>query len=185
MKTTSSSSITSFERCVALVLLHEGGFVQRPRDPGGATNFGITRETLAQARGAFASVDDVRRLSREEAASIYRRFYWNPIRADDLPVGLDLALFDFAVNSGISRSVKALQEVLGAAADGIVGPITLQRAWQADVSATIRELTRRRLGFLARLSTWGVFGRGWRKRVLSVEQEALRLASSSSTARND
>jgi lysozyme family protein len=185
MKTTSSSPKTSFERCVAQVLLHEGGFVQHPRDPGGATNFGITRETLAQARGAFASVDDVRRLSREEAASIYRRFYWNPIRANELPGGLDLALFDFAVNSGPSRAVRMLQEVLGAAADGVVGPITLQRARRADVPATIRDLTRRRLGFLARLSTWDVFGRGWRRRVLSVEQEALRLASSPSTARND
>lgn len=175
----------SFDSAVALVLQHEGGFVHHPRDPGGATNFGITRETLSRVRGRPASVDDVRRLTKEEAASIYRRLYWDAVRADELPPGLDLALFDLAVNSGPKRAVTMLQTVLAIEADGLIGPETLKAANRADPAATVRRLTRSRLGFLSRLATWPVFGRGWRRRVLAVEHEAIRLvASLSSSTRN-
>jgi lysozyme family protein len=180
-----STSPSRFDRAVDLVLQHEGGFVQHPRDPGGATKFGITRETLSRARGRRVSIDDVRRMTREEAASIYRWLYWDAVRADDLPPGIDLVTFDLAVHSGPSRAVKMLQSVLGVAVDGIVGPQTLQAAWEADPADTIRRLIRNRLGFLSRLAAWPTFGRGWRRRVLSVEQEALRLASlSPSSPRN-
>lgn len=177
---------SAFDRAVSLVLLHEGGFVNHPRDPGGATNFGITRETLSRARGRPASVEDVRRLTRAEAVSIYRRLYWEAVRADELAPGLAFALFDLAVNSGPARAVRMLQQVLGVAADGVLGPLTLASAQAANPAETIRRLTRARLGFLARLTSWPVFGRGWRRRVLSVEQEALRLTCSSfSSTRND
>lgn len=172
---------TSFESAVTLVLQHEGGFVNHPRDPGGATNFGITRDTLSHARGRPASVEDVRCLSRREAASIYRSLYWKTVRADELPLGLDLAVFDFAVNSGPKRAVSMLQDVLGVKADGLIGPVTIKAANRADPTGTVRCLTQARLGFLSRLTTWPVFGRGWRRRVLAVEQEALRFAASSST----
>ena len=175
-----ATSSSPFERALALVLLHEGGFVQHPRDPGGATRVGITRATLSRARGRPASVEDVRSLAEAEAAAIYRRFYWDAVRADELPQGLGLAVFDLAVNSGPARAVRMLQGVLGVEPDGLVGPLTLTAARWADPAETIRRLTRVRLGFLARLSTWPVFGRGWRRRVLAVEQEALRLAHSSS-----
>jgi lysozyme family protein len=154
--------------------------VHHPKDPGGATKFGITRETLSRARARLASVEDVRALTRAEAVTVYRGQYWDGVRADELPPGLDLAVFDLAVNSGPVRAVRMLQTVLGVAADGIVGPVTLSAAWQADPTETIRRLTRARLGFLGRLAAWPVFGRGWRRRVLAVEQGALRLASSSS-----
>jgi lysozyme family protein len=177
------SSSARFDNAIAHVLSYEGGFVQHRRDPGGATNFGITRETLSRARGTQASVEDVRCLTRAEAASIYRRFYWQAVRADDLPSGLDLAVFDLAVNSGPTRAVRMLQRVLRVAEDGLIGPQTLAAARSSAVPDTIRRLTRARLGFLSRLGTWPVFGRGWRKRVLAVEQEALRLASSSPSTR--
>ncbi|MCB5176269.1 glycoside hydrolase family 108 protein [Microvirga lenta] len=169
----------TFEACLACVLRHEGGFVHHPADPGGATKFGITRATLARSRGRPVSVEDVRGLSREEAGGIYRRLYWDVVRADDLPPGLDLALFDFAVNSGPARAVRTLQDVLGVAADGVAGPLTLQAAREADTADAVRRLTRARLAFLSRLAAWPVFGRGWRIRVLAVEREALRLAPSS------
>jgi lysozyme family protein len=171
---------TSFEPSLANVLLHEGGFVDHPADPGGATKYGITRATLARSRGRPVSVEDVRRLTPAEAGDIYRRLYWDLVRADGLPAGIDLAVFDFAVNSGPSRAVRMLQEILGIAPDGLVGPATLAAAGKADPSETIRRLTRARLAFLSRLASWPIFGRGWRRRVLSVEQEALRLARSSS-----
>lgn len=175
---------SSFDTAVALVLQHEGGFVNHPRDPGGATNFGITRETLSRVRGRTASVEDVRRLTSEEAASIYRSLYWRAVRADELPLGLDLAVFDLAVNSGPKRAATMLQNVLGVKADGLIGPVTIKAANRADPAETVRRLTRARLGFLFRLATWPVFGRGWRRRVLAVEHEALRLAASSSSTRN-
>jgi lysozyme family protein len=168
-----------FDFCLAVVLMHEGGFVQHPRDPGGATKFGITRETLARFRGCPVSVEDVRYLTKAEAGIIYRRLFWDPIQADDLPMGLDLVAFDFAVNSGPARAVRMLQGVLGVEADGVIGPITLAAAREMEPEDTIRRLMRARLGFLARLAAWPVFGRGWRRRVLAVEHEALRLVPSS------
>ncbi|MGO4388848.1 glycoside hydrolase family 108 protein [Microvirga sp. 2YAF29] len=178
------SRSSSFDFAVAFVLQHEGGFVNHPRDPGGATNFGITRETLSRVWGRQASVEEVRRLTSQEAASIYRSLYWRAVRADELPLGLDLAVFDLAVNSGPKRAVAMLQHVLGVAADGLIGPVTIRSANRADPAETVRCLTRARLGFLSRLATWPVFGRGWRRRVVAVEQEALRLAASFSSTRN-
>lgn len=171
---------SSFERAVSVVLQHEGGFVLHPSDPGGATNFGITRATLARARRHPVSVEDVRALTREEAVAIYRRLYWDALHAKDLPRGLDLAVFDLAVHSGPLRAVRMLQATLGVEADGIVGPVTLKAAGQADVPKAIARLTRMRLRFLRRLGAWPAFGRGWRRRVIDVEREALRLASLSS-----
>jgi lysozyme family protein len=171
------ASPSRFEQSAAHVLKHEGGFVQHSRDPGGATKFGITRETLSRVKNRPASIDDVRRLSRKEAMAIYRRLYWDVVRADELPPGLDLAVFDLAVNSGPARAAKMLQAALGVEADGIVGPVTLAAARAADAAQTVRRFTKARLGFLGRLAAWSVFGLGWRRRVLAVEQEALRLAS--------
>ncbi|PVE25559.1 hypothetical protein DC522_04325 [Microvirga sp. KLBC 81] len=162
-----------------LVLRHEGGFVQHPRDPGGATNFGITVQTLSRVRGYAASIDEVRHLTLEEAAAIYRHFYWDAVRADEVPRGLDLVLFDLAVNSGPDRAIMLLQKVLGVAVDGLIGPATIEAARNTDVIEVIRRLTHERLGFLSRLASWPVFGRGWRRRVLDVEREAILLASSS------
>jgi lysozyme family protein len=168
---------TRFEHAVSIVLRHEGGFVQHPSDPGGATKFGIARKTLSLARGRPASVEDVRALTEAEAIAIYRKLYWAAMRADELPPGLDLAVLDLAVHSGPKRAAAMLQTILGVAADGIVGPATLAAARQADILLAIRRLTLARLRFLRRLATWPVFGRGWRRRVLAVEREALASLS--------
>jgi lysozyme family protein len=170
-----------FEQCLDIVLAHEGGFVRNPFDPGGATNLGITHKTLSRARGNKASADEVWSLSKAEAGTIYRRFYWDAIRASEMPAGIALAVFDFAVNSGVPRAVCVLQSALEADVDGVVGAKTLDAISLADTSDLIRRLTRARLGFLARLATWPVFGRGWRRRVLSVEQDALRFAQASAS----
>jgi lysozyme family protein len=167
---------TSFPAALALVLAHEGGFADHPLDPGGPTKFGVTRETLARARGRAVTREEVRALGREEAGAIYRRLYWDAVRADQLPAGVDLALFDFAVNAGPIRASRTLQAVLGCAADGSVGPLTLAAARSAPAPETVRALTRARLDHLSSLRTWPVFGRGWRRRVLAVEAAALRRA---------
>jgi lysozyme family protein len=163
----------TFDRALALVLELEGGFVNHPRDPGGATNLGITRATLAKARGRPVTVADLKALTRAEAATIYRRLCWNAVRGDELPSGLDIAVFDYAVNSGPTRAARSLQAAVGAAEDGRVGAHTIAAALASDGSTAVKALTRERLRFLRSLSTWPVFGRGWTSRITRVEAAAL------------
>jgi lysozyme family protein len=138
---------------------------------------GITQATLAAWRGGPVSKAEVKALRREEAAAIYSARYWNAVRGDELPAGLDLALFDLAVNSGPSRAIRMLQGVLGVSVDGRIGPITLRAAHEADGVRLVRALCAARLDFLRRLSTFPVFGRGWTRRVVDIERNALALVS--------
>lgn len=166
----------SFRPALSCVLAQEGGYSDHPDDPGGATMMGITQATLATWRGAPVTKADVRALTRDEAAALYRARYWNAVRGDDLPAGLDLAVFDFAVNSGASRAVRALQRTLGVSVDGVVGPETLAAANARAPSESIRTLCAARLAFLERLSTFPVFARGWMRRIHAVESAAQKLA---------
>jgi len=163
----------NFDRALTLVLQSEGGYADDPRDPGGATNRGITRATLARWRGRPVSKAELRALGRAEAAAIYRALYWDALRGDDLPAGLDIALFDYGVNSGPARAARTLQAVLGVAVDGIVGPRTLAAARAAPPERLVRAICARRLGLLERLRHFAVFGRGWRARVARTEAAAL------------
>lgn len=180
---------TRFEICLDEVLKFEGGYADNPRDPGGATNMGITRKTLARWRAVSPwwalPKSDVQALEPAEAASIYKSGYWDRSNADRLPVGLDLALFDFAVNSGPDRAIKMLQKQLKVAADGQIGPITL-RAIQTAVAlkgatGLIDALCDKRLNFLAQLATFTVFGKGWTARVAAIRQAALAAAGTTSS----
>jgi lysozyme family protein len=166
----------TFTAALDFVLRHEGGYADNPRDPGGATNLGITRATLARWRGRAVAKAEVRALSRAEAGRIYRALYWNAISADALPAGLDLALFDFAVNSGPVRAVCMLQRLLGVATDSVIGPKTLAAIARSDLPALIRALCARRTGFLQRLPVFSLFGRGWQRRLDELQVRALRLA---------
>src|SRR6185437_12070982 len=115
----------NFTTCLTFTLQAEGGFVDNPADPGGATNMGITLATYrTYADAPTAGVLQIQDLSRSEASSIYRTLYWNPIRGDSLPAGVDLSVFDFGVNAGIFGSVRLLQRALGfsgSAVDGCIG----------------------------------------------------------------
>lgn len=170
-----------FSACLEVVLAHEGGYVDHPADPGGATNMGITRKTLAHWRGVSPwwnlPKSAVQELGAAEAARIYRASYWDRCRAGDMPTGLDLALFDYGVNSGPDRAIKALQKILGVLADGQVGPLTLaalaRRVSASGVSGLIEALCAQRLSFLAGLSTFAIFGRGWRQRVNDIRSAAF------------
>ena len=177
-----------FEACLAEVLRHEGGYVDHPADPGGATNMGITRKTLARWRSVSPWWDlpkaAVQGLARAEAAEIYRRGYWDACRAGDLPPGVDLAVFDYAVNSGPDRAIRMLQASLGVVVDGVVGPLTLGAAQRAEAGRTINALCDRRLGFLRALSTFPTFGRGWTARVAAIRAAALAAAPTSSSTSN-
>jgi lysozyme family protein len=161
---------------LALIFRHEGGYVDHPLDPGGATNRGITRATLARHRGRPVSKAEVLALSEAEAAAIYRASYWNAVRADNLPSGIDLVVFDAAVNSGPARALRWLQASLGLPATGLANAATLAAAHRADQRTVIEAFSRQRLSFLQRLSTWASFGRGWSARVAQTRKAALALA---------
>ncbi|MCK0209242.1 hypothetical protein MWN33_14495 [Starkeya koreensis] len=171
-----------FQRCADIVLAAEGGFVNHPKDPGGATNFGITLATLRDWRDTDVSVEDVRNLTVEEAREIYRVRYWNPLNCDALPPGVDLVVYDFGVNAGTGRSARTLQTVVGAKVDGAVGPVTLAAVATRDPAELIRRFSERRLDFYRSLPTWDTFGKGWSNRTSSVEKEAIRMAGDLSRA---
>lgn len=165
-----------FARCVAEVLKHEGGYVDHPKDPGGATNRGITLATLADWRGSPVTKAEVQALSEKEAREIYRAKYWNAVQGDALPAGVDLAVFDFAVNSGPGRAVRSLQWQLGIPADGAIGPVTLAAVRRVNAARLAGDLCRARLAWLRGLPTWDAFGKGWTARVVDVERAALGMA---------
>lgn len=162
-----------FGECLAHVLRHEGGYVDHPRDPGGATNMGITIGTLSDWLGRPATKAEVRALSRDLAAAIYHRRYWLPVRGDALGSGLDLVVFDYGVNSGPVRAVRTLQAAIGVDMDGVMGPVTINALAGRDREPLIRDVSARRRAFLRSLSTYDTFGRGWERRVAEVEAAAL------------
>jgi len=171
----------NFDDALRRLLVHEGGYTNHPSDPGGPTNFGITIADVRRYLKADASAADVRALRLEDAKGIYRACYWDALRCDGLPAGVDYAVFDYGVNSGIGRSARVLQKLLGVAEDGKVGEVTLAAVRAADPGALIRSLCDERLQFLKRLKTWPVFGAGWGRRVAEVRTAALAMAEASAS----
>jgi lysozyme family protein len=165
----------SYNASLAAVLKYEGGYVNHPKDPGGATNRGVTQATYNSYRTSKSlAPQSVRAISSQEVGDIYKSLYWDKVRGDDLPAGVDLAVFDLAVNSGVSRALRMLQECVGVTADGVVGPKTLD-AVRASGNGLIDKLCDARLKFLQRLPTWPTFGKGWGNRVASVRVTAKGL----------
>lgn len=156
----------TFALALRSVLVHEGGYVNHPADPGGATNQGIIQRTYdAWRRGRDERIRSVREIEADEVRAIYQAQYWAAVAGDELPVGLDYAVFDFGVNSGPARAARFLQAQLGVVQDGQIGAITLAAAAEADVERVIRNLCAARLQWMRGLSTWEHFGRGWTRRV--------------------
>ena len=158
----------NFEKCLEITLVHEGGYVNDKRDPGGETNMGISKRSYPK--------EDIRGMTRERASAIYRRDFWNRVKGDDLPDGLDLVAFDAAVNSGPSRGAKWLQQALGVTVDGKIGPQTIAAAQATYAPAAIQRAVGFRLAFLRSLKTWPTFGKGWTARMQRLEASALAMA---------
>ena len=168
---------SNFDAALAAVLKHEGGYVDHPQDPGGATNKGITLATFRRYVKPDGTKADLKRLTSEQAGIVYRRQYWDAVLGAELPSGIDYAVFDFGVNSGPARAVRELQKLIGAKVDGVVGPQTLAACRAADPAELIDDYCAVRFAYLQRLKTWPTFGKGWTSRVAGVRTLALKMAA--------
>jgi len=169
----------NFERCLALVLKSEGGYVDNPKDPGGMTNLGVTKDTWEAYVGRTVDEAEMRGLTPDDVAPLYQRNYWDKVAANSLPVGVDYCLFDTAVNSGPSQAVKFIQRALNVVVDGVLGQQTIAAANQRDAAELIEQFCEERLQFMQSLSTWPTFGRGWQRRVEEVQAAAQAMVHSS------
>ena len=172
----------NYEECLKMILHHEGGYVNHPKDPGGETNLGVTKRVYAEwCMKEGYNVKDMKDLEVKDVAPIYRKNYWDRIKADELPSGLDLCVFDFGVNAGTGRSAKYLQTLIGTVADGGIGPNTLRAldefisSQEHGVKDTILKFQAERQNYYESLSTFDTFGKGWTRRVEETTQSALGM----------
>jgi len=167
----------NFDRCLALLLKHEGNFVNHPSDPGGMTNLGVTARVWEEWVGHPVDEKQMRALTPQDVAPLYKRKYWDACHANDLVSGVDYCVFDVAVNSGVGRAIKFLQSVVGATPDGSYGSITnaLVKKAEAEPVKLVEAYCAKRLEFLQSLKTFPVFGNGWARRVSEVKQESLKM----------
>lgn len=156
----------NFDEAFHKLLGHEGGFSDHPNDTGKATMWGVT-ERVARADGYEGHMLN---FPLDHAKRIYRKQYWDKIRAEELPPALRYAVFDAAVNSGPPQAIRWLQKAVGVAEDGIVGPQTLMAARAANPDFAIRRMLGIRLAFMASLGNWPAFSRGWARRIADVLQ---------------
>ena len=168
----------NYDDCIVMLLHHEGGYVNHPKDPGGETNLGVTKRVYEE----WGGTKEMKDLTIEDVEPIYKKNYWDKIKGDDLPDGLDLCVFDFGVNAGPGRAAKFLQKLLGVTQDGGIGPQTLgalQSAIGEDKVTQTREMIEKyqsmRQEYYEGLSTFDTFGKGWTRRVDETTHEAISM----------
>ena len=165
----------NFEHCLEMLLHHEGGFVNHPKDPGGMTNLGVTKKVYDKWIGQESTEAEMRALTPQDVAPIYKKNYWDRVRGDDLPSGVDWCAFDWAVNSGSGRPAKAIQRCVGATQDGAIGPKTLALVFDHDAEQIIDYVHDIRQSFYERLPAFDTFGRGWTRRNQETRTQAQAL----------
>ena len=167
--------IQNFDKALKAVLVHEGGYVFNQKDPGGETNLGCTKAVWEEHCGHPVDTKTMKALTPADVGPLYKNKYWDKIKGDDLPSGVDYVVFDAAINSGAGRAAKWLQACVGVEPDGGIGPKTLAAVRAFNPEQLIKDYSKRRLSFLSDLSTWETFGRGWARRVAEVEDAGLKL----------
>ena len=158
----------TFDDAFDRLLGHEGGYVNNPEDPGGETNWGISKRSYPHL--------NIKTLTRDQAKEIYRADFWLRIKADRLPDGVAFQLFDFAINSGIETAVRYLQRAVGVADDGHWGPRSQAAADSTSETDMIMLLNAERLDFMTRLKNWPNASKGWARRI----SQNLRYGASDS-----
>tara|TARA_R110002096_G_scaffold148161_4_gene308689 strand:+ start:673 stop:1185 length:513 start_codon:yes stop_codon:yes gene_type:complete len=168
-------SAENFDKCLKMLLSHEGGFVNHPDDPGGITNLGVTKKVYDEWTGRESTEQEMRDLTPDDVGPIYKKNYWDRIKGDSLPSGLDWACFDWAVNSGSGRPAKAVQRAVGATQDGAIGPATIGLIMEKDPKFIIEYVHDVRQDFYKSLKTFETFGRGWTRRNKETLHQALEM----------
>ncbi len=168
----------NFLDALAAVLHHEGGFVNHPKDPGGMTNLGCTKKVWEEWVGHEVDEKTMRNLTPADVAPLYKAKYWDKVRGDDLPSGVDYVVFDAAINSGPGRAAKWLQQTVDVATDGAIGPGTLRAVNSIPAAEIVEKYQQIRLDFLKALPTWDTFGKGWGRRVQEVQVAAAGMVDS-------
>lgn len=160
----------NFDQCFKWLMEHEGGFCDDSAlgDSGGMTTWGVTHIDWAKWTGKEPTRAQMKALKQSDVKPLYKAYYWDILKCDDLPSGLDYAIFDYGVNSGIYRAAKVLQRLLGVTVDGIIGKETLKAVKNVDGVALAQKVCDERLGFLRSLRIFRNFGRGWTARVNEV-----------------
>ena len=165
----------NYQTCLEMILHHEGGYVNHPKDPGGETNLGVTKRVYEE----WGGTKDMKDLTVEDVAPIYEKNYWGRMKCDNVPAGLDLCLFDFGVNAGTGRSAKFLQTMIDTTADGGIGPNTLSKLAdyidENGIEDTIKNFQAERQKYYESLSTFDTFGKGWTRRVDETTGAALKM----------
>ncbi len=171
----------AYPRIIDKIFEVEGGYVNHPSDPGGPTNMGITLNTLRAWRGKRVTARDVKNLSKQEAADIYERNYFNKVKAGVMPACVAMQVFNTAVLSGPKRGGEMVQKALNVLGervdvDGVIGPQTLGAIFDVDEAALAEAHHDQFMGYLRGLRHWNKFGRGWTRRMNNIHGLASELA---------
>ena len=167
---------SNFDKCLAMLLEHEGGYVNSKHDRGGMTNLGVTRRVYEDWMDRPVTEQEMRDLTPDDVAPIYKKNYWDRVKGDSLPSGLDWSCFDWAVNSGSGRPAKAIQRAVGATQDGAIGNQTLGLVAEKDPKFIIDYVYTVRQSFYESLDDFKHFGRGWSRRNTETLHQAMEMA---------
>ena len=167
----------NWDEALRHILKYEGGYVNHPDDPGGMTNLGVTKRVWEEWTGKPATEADMRALTPEMVGPLYKTRYWDAVRGDELPSGVDLCVFDAAVNAGVGRASKFLQQAVGVTADGQIGPKTVEATTAKPADEVVAKFCDLREAHYKSLPTFATFGKGWMRRLASVESEAQTLTA--------
>ena len=167
----------NWDQCFEMVIRSEGGYVNDSRDPGGRTNLGVTQRAWESYVGKPVDEAFMRKLTPEVVKPFYKAMYWDKIKGDQLPAGVDYAAYDLAVNSGAGRASKYLQEIAGVPAVGVLGPKSMGAIRDCAPQELADALCDKRLDFLKRLPTFETFGKGWSRRVAEVKEKAMSMTT--------
>jgi lysozyme family protein len=167
--------ISNWQKSFELMLKSEGGYVNNPVDPGGMTNLGVTKATWENWVGRESDEAEMRGLTPEKVEPLYKKKYFDAVRGDELPMGLDYLMFDFAVNAGAGRAIKTLQTAVGVTPDGGFGPMTMAAVQAVDPVELIERFSQAKEDFYRSLTTFATFGKGWLNRVADVKVKASAM----------
>lgn len=175
--------LSNWDKSFELVIHHEGGFTNDQRDPGnklpdgrqGSTNLGLTQKNWEAHVGQQVTQDDMKALTQEDVKPIYKKNYWDAVKGDDLPSGVDYAMFDLAINSGPNRAVKVLQTALQVTPDGAIGRKTMKAIQDADAEELLTKFSQAKEDFYKSLPTFTTYGKGWLRRVAEVQVSAQSM----------